>query len=89
MLTKLERMGLTDLRAHIIYEDIWTPEDIQHNYRSNRGAIYGVVADKKKNKGFKFPKQSEYFDNLCGRLCKSRWRYANGNVKWHASCRQN
>lgn len=64
MLTKLERMGLTDLRAHIIYEDIWTPEDIQHNYRSNRGAIYGVVADKKKNKGFKFPKQSEYFDNL-------------------------
>ena len=54
VLTKLERMGLTDLRAHIIYEDIWTPEDIQHNYRSNRGAIYGVVADKKKNKGFNF-----------------------------------
>lgn len=64
VLTKLERMGLTDLRAHIIFEDIWTPEDIRHNYRSNRGAIYGVVADKKKNKGFKFPKQSEYFDNL-------------------------
>ena len=54
VLTKLERMGLTDLRAHIIYEDIWTPEDIQHNYRSNRGAIYGVVADKKKKKGLNF-----------------------------------
>ena len=47
-------MGLTDLRQHIIYEDYWLPEDIEQHYRSNRGAIYGVVADKKKNKGFKF-----------------------------------
>ena len=47
-------MGLTNLREHIIYEDVWTPHDIESNYASNRGAIYGVVADKKKNKGFKF-----------------------------------
>ncbi|MDU0486075.1 phytoene desaturase family protein [Staphylococcus haemolyticus] len=64
VLDKLEKMGLTDLRQHIIYEDIWTPHDIERTYGSNKGAIYGVVADKKKNKGFKFPKQSEYFDNL-------------------------
>lgn len=64
VLTKLENMGLTDLRKNIIYEDVWTPEDIRYHYRSNRGSIYGVVADKKKNKGFKFPKQSEHFDNL-------------------------
>ncbi|MGH2257618.1 phytoene desaturase family protein, partial [Enterococcus faecalis] len=64
ILDKLEKMGLTDLRKHIIYEDVWTPEDIEKNYRSNRGAIYGVVADKKKNKGFKFPKESQYFENL-------------------------
>lgn len=64
VLTKLENMGLTDLKSHIIYEDVWTPEDIRQQYRSNRGAIYGVVADKKKNKAFKFPKQSEYFENL-------------------------
>lgn len=64
ILTKLESMGLSDLKSHIVYEDVWTPEDIRHNYRSNRGAIYGVVADKKKNKGFKFPKKSEYFENL-------------------------
>lgn len=64
VLNKLERMGLTDLRQHIIYEDIWTPEDIRTHYRSNRGAIYGVVSDKQKNKGFKFPKQSQYFNNL-------------------------
>ena len=37
---------------------------ILKNYRSNRGAIYGVVADKKENKGFKFPKESQYFENL-------------------------
>lgn len=64
VLTKLEKMGLTDLRKHMIYEDIWTPEDIRQHYHSHRGAIYGVVADKKKNKGFKFPKHSKYFDNL-------------------------
>lgn len=28
-LDKLEKMGLTDLRKHIIYEDVWTPEDIE------------------------------------------------------------
>ncbi len=64
VLDKLERMGLTDLRQYIIYEDYWLPEDIEQHYRSNRGAIYGVVADKKKNKGFKFPKCSQYFNNL-------------------------
>lgn len=47
-------MGLTDLRQHIIYEDIWTPHDIERTYGSNKGAIYGVVADKKKIKGSSF-----------------------------------
>ena len=64
VLDKLERMGLEDLREHIIVEDIWTPEDIQSNYYSNRGAIYGVVSDRKMNKGFKAPKQSKNYDNL-------------------------
>ena len=50
-------MGLTDLRKHIIYEDVWTPEDIEKNYRSNRGAIYGVVADKRKTKDLNFLKK--------------------------------
>ena len=31
-LTKLERMGLTDLRKHIVVEDFWTPFDIQERY---------------------------------------------------------
>ena len=64
VLSKLERMGLTDLRKHIIVEDEWLPEDIAEKYYSNHGAIYGVVSDRKKNHGFKAPKKSTRYDNL-------------------------
>lgn len=63
-LDKLERMGLTGLRQHIIVEDFWTPFDIEQRYNSNRGAIYGVVCDRKKNFAFKAPKRSKDFSNL-------------------------
>lgn len=64
VLGKLERMGLDGLRDHIVTRDIWTPHDIERTYGSDRGAIYGTVSDKKKNKGFKHQKQSELYDNL-------------------------
>jgi len=64
VLEKLERMGLTDLRKRIIVEHFWTPVDIERMYRSNRGAIYGVVTDKKKNLGFKGPKKSRLWQGL-------------------------
>lgn len=64
VLQKLERMGLTDLRASIVTKDMWTPHDIARTYNSDRGAIYGTVSDKKLNKGFKHPKQSELYNNL-------------------------
>ncbi|GAF66613.1 4,4'-diaponeurosporene oxidase [Bacillus sp. TS-2] len=64
VLIKLEKMGLRDLRKNIVTEDMWTPHDIQRMYGSHRGSIYGTVSDKKKNKGFKHPKQSEKYDNL-------------------------
>jgi diapolycopene oxygenase len=64
VLAKLERMGLGDLREHIIVEDMWVPEDIQRSYYSHRGAIYGVVSDRKKNRGFKAPKESGQYENL-------------------------
>lgn len=64
VLDKLERMALPDLRSHIITEDEWTPEDIQKRYYSNRGAIYGIVSDRRKNKGFKAPQKSERYTNL-------------------------
>ncbi len=64
VLDKLERMGLTDLRRHVVVEDMLTPVDIERMYGSNRGSIYGVVSDWKLNKGFKAPKRSSRYPNL-------------------------
>jgi diapolycopene oxygenase len=63
-LDKLERMGLTDLRKHIIVEDFWTPFDVEERYLSNRGSIYGVVSDRYRNFAFKAPKCSGRYKNL-------------------------
>ena len=64
VLSKLEKMGLVDLRQHIVTEDMWVPDDIQKTYYSDRGAIYGVVSDKRANHGFKHAKKSRYYKNL-------------------------
>lgn len=64
VLAKLERMGLVDLRAHIVVEQTLTPHDIERLYYSNRGSIYGVVADRWKNLGFKAPQRSDVYENL-------------------------
>jgi diapolycopene oxygenase len=64
VLIKLERMGLTDIRKHIVCEENWTPVDIEQRYYSNQGSIYGVVADRFKNLGFKIPQRSKQFSNL-------------------------
>ncbi len=64
LLDKLERMGLTDLRKHIVFEHVWTPFDIQKNYYSNGGSIYGVVSNRWKNFAFKAAKQSRRYENL-------------------------
>lgn len=61
---KLERMGLKDLRKHIVFEHCWTPLDIREQYYSNKGSIYGVVSDRFKNLAFKAPKQSTKYTNL-------------------------
>jgi len=61
---KMERCGLTGLRDSIITEDLLTPVDIEKMYRSNKGSIYGVVTDWKKNYGFKAPKTSHKYTNL-------------------------
>ncbi len=64
VIDKLERMGLADLRKHTVVEDVLTPFDIEKMYNSNRGSIYGVVSDWKKNQAFKAPKQSKKYRNL-------------------------
>ena len=61
---KLERMGLRDLRKHVVFEHCWTPLDIREQYYSNKGSIYGVVSDRFKNLAFKAPKQSTKYPNL-------------------------
>jgi diapolycopene oxygenase len=63
-LHKMERCGITGLRDSIVVEDLLTPVDLEKMYRSNRGAIYGVVTDWKRNYGFKAPKTSTRYKNL-------------------------
>jgi diapolycopene oxygenase len=63
-LDKMERCGITGLRDSIVVEDLLTPVDIERMYRSNRGSIYGVVTDWKRNYGFKAPKTSTKYGNL-------------------------
>jgi diapolycopene oxygenase len=61
---KLERMGLTDLRRHTVFEHVWTPLDIREQYLSNCGSVYGVVSDRFRNFAFKAPKHSSRYENL-------------------------
>ena len=64
VLKKLENMGLTDLRKHIVTEYMLTPHDIESMYLSDGGSIYGTLSDKKLNQGFKHPKESAFINNL-------------------------
>ncbi len=64
VIDKLVRMGLTDLRRHIVCEHLWTPHDIREHYGSNKGSIYGVVSDRFRNFAFKAPKHSTRYSNL-------------------------
>ncbi len=45
ILRKLERMGLSDLRRHIVYEQIITPADFEARYNAVGGAIYGLASN--------------------------------------------
>lgn len=45
VLEKLERMGLRNLRQHIVFERMLTPEDLQATYGAHRGAIYGYSSN--------------------------------------------
>ena len=47
IIDKLEKRGLTDLKKHIIFQEIITPEDFYHAYASNKGSIYGTSSNSK------------------------------------------
>ncbi|WP_312855446.1 phytoene desaturase family protein [Litoribacterium kuwaitense] len=61
---KLNRMGLPLHSDNIVWEHQFTPTDLKQLYGANGGSIYGTVADKKVNGGFRVPNRSEVFDNL-------------------------
>ena len=64
LIDPLENKGPKDLRKHTVFEHVWTPLDIQKQYYSNKGSIYGVVSRMTKNLAFKAPKHSTRYDNL-------------------------
>ncbi|MFP4013254.1 MAG: phytoene desaturase family protein [Chitinispirillaceae bacterium] len=64
VLEKLERMGLTNLRKHIVSEKTLTPYDLRDMYYSNRGSIYGTVSDRWRNMAIKAAQRSRIYDNL-------------------------
>jgi len=64
VLDKLERMGLEDLRKHVVTRHVLVPEDLERMYRSNRGAIYGVACHRTRNFALKAPKRSALYGNL-------------------------
>ncbi|WP_064093252.1 phytoene desaturase family protein [Rossellomorea aquimaris] len=64
IITKLERMGVSDLKKHIEYEYTFTPNDLENLYGANGGSIYGTVTDRKLNGGFKIPNKSRILSNM-------------------------
>jgi phytoene desaturase len=45
VLRKLERMGLDNLRRHVVYSHTMTPFDLQQRYNAATGAIYGLASN--------------------------------------------
>ncbi|TDQ38794.1 diapolycopene oxygenase [Aureibacillus halotolerans] len=64
ILNKLNRMGLPVHEDHITWQQQFTPTDLKQLYGATGGSIYGTVADKKTNGGFRIPNRSEVFENL-------------------------
>ncbi len=64
ILNKLERGGLTGLRASIQVSRTVTPRDLESLYWVNRGAIYGVVTQRGLNSAFKTANRSDLIRGL-------------------------
>ena len=64
VLTKLERMGLTNLRDRIVVEQRWTPLDLESRYHAYRGAIYGLSSNGWRQGFLRPPQVSPDIDGL-------------------------
>jgi phytoene desaturase len=42
MLDRLEEVGLEDIRRHLTFERIYTPEDFVHDYNAKLGSAFGI-----------------------------------------------
>lgn len=47
VISELENRGLDDLKTHIKYQEIITPQDFYDKYASNKGSIYGTSSNSK------------------------------------------
>ncbi|MGB0347486.1 MAG: phytoene desaturase family protein, partial [Balneolaceae bacterium] len=47
VISELENRGLDDLKTHIKYQEIITPQDFYDKYTSNKGSIYGTSSNSK------------------------------------------
>ena len=64
VLTKLERMGLANLRDRIMVEQMWTPLDLESRYHAYRGAIYGLSSNGWRQGFLRPPQVSSDIDGL-------------------------
>ncbi|GHO87870.1 phytoene desaturase [Dictyobacter formicarum] len=44
-LARYPQVDLSDIREHLVYEHMLTPEDFQRNYGANAGSIYGLSSN--------------------------------------------
>jgi phytoene desaturase len=61
---RLEENGLEGLSAAIDYEHIITPEDFERTYHANRGSIYGISSNQRRNAFLRPPNKARDIESL-------------------------
>ena len=64
VLDKMEAFGLTDLRRHILAEEVMTPLDLARRYNADRGAIYGTSSNNRFSAFLRPPNRSRRVKGL-------------------------
>jgi phytoene desaturase len=64
VLSRLEAVGLTDLRKRIVYEEIITPQDFQDKYNAWQGSIYGLSYNSRQTAFLRPPNRAPGVSNL-------------------------
>ena len=64
ILDRMEAFGLTDLRRHIVSEEVMTPLDLAGRYNADRGAIYGTSSNNRFSAFLRPPNRSRRVKGL-------------------------